>query len=571
MHRRWLVNRTNPEYIQYLSRTASVSPLLAQIMVNRGMKTASDISSFLSPDITQLSDPFDMPGMRTAVDRIMSAKHKGEKVLVHGDYDADGITATSIMLSALKMLGIDCGFFIPNRMEHGYGFKKEGVERALCLGSSLIVTVDCGISSFDSSFLCKEKGIDVIITDHHEPVSVRGDPSSQEYLLPDAVAVVNPRISCRRSSVAHLSGAGIAFKFAQALKMKTEEDLPVNYLLDLAALGTMADVVPLTLENRLLVKSGINMMEEGRRPGIRALKEVSGISGKVLRSSLILFTIIPRINAAGRIAEADPVVRLFLTDSDDEAFSIAVRLKEVNSERQKIEEQVYQEALLQLEQKGIRPVIVISSAGWHKGVIGIVASRIAEKFCRPTFVLSVEGPTARGSARSIPSFDICSALADCRDVLAGFGGHKQAAGLELETERIALFEECINRIAEQTLDEKDFISTLEIDAVAELPDVGFDLVREIGMLEPFGCGNPEPLIGSRGLDILYPRILKDAHLKMKLRQKNQSLDAIGFNMAAFFDQLNASPKVDAVYTPSVNEWEGQKSIQLHVKAMRPSR
>ena len=216
-------------------------------------------------------------------------------------------------------------------------------------------------------------------------------------------------------------------------------------------------------------------------------------------------------------------------------------------------------------------MIVISSEGWHKGVIGIVASRIAEKFCRPTFVLSVEGTTARGSARSIPSFDICRALADCKEVLAGFGGHKQAAGLELETERISLFEECINRIAEQTLDEKDFISTLEIDAVAELPDVGFNFVREIEMLEPFGCGNPEPLIGSRGLDILYPRILKDAHLKMKLRQKNQSLDAIGFNMSAFFNQLNASSKVDAVYTPSVNEWEGQKSIQLHLKAVRPSR
>ena len=216
-------------------------------------------------------------------------------------------------------------------------------------------------------------------------------------------------------------------------------------------------------------------------------------------------------------------------------------------------------------------MIVISSEGWHKGVIGIVASRIAEKFCRPTFVLSVEGTTARGSARSIPSFDICRALADCKEVLAGFGGHKQAAGLELETERISLFEECINEIAEQTLDEKDFISTLEIDAVAELPDVGFNFVREIGMLEPFGCGNPEPLIGSRGLDILYPRILKDAHLKMKLRQKNQSLDAIGFNMSAFFSQLSASSKIDAVYTPSVNEWEGQKSIQLHLKAMRPSR
>ncbi|HMK49609.1 MAG TPA: DHHA1 domain-containing protein, partial [Thermodesulfovibrionales bacterium] len=366
-------------------------------------------------------------------------------------------------------------------------------------------------------------------------------------------------------------GAGIAFKVAQALAMTTRETVPADSLLDLAALGTMADVVPLTGENRLLVKSGIKVMREGKRCGLKALKEVSGVGGKGLTSSLLLFTIIPRINAAGRMYDADPVVRLFLTDSDDEAFSIALRLKDLNAERQKIEEQVYQEALIQLERKGVSPVLVVSSEGWHKGVIGIVASRIAEKFSRPAFVLSTEGAIARGSARSIPSFDICKALEDCKGVLAGFGGHKQAAGLEVETDRITLFEDCINRIAEQRLNEKDFIPTLEIDAVANLSDIGFSLVREMEMLEPFGCGNPEPLIGSRGLEVIYPKVLKDVHLKMKLRQKNQSLDAIGFNMAAEFNQLDANARVDAVYTPSVNEWEGQKTIQLQLKAVRPSR
>jgi single-stranded-DNA-specific exonuclease len=573
MNRRWLVNKTNPEYIQYLSKTSSISPLLAQILINRGFKTGSDISSFISPGISQLADPFDMPGMKTAVDRIMAAKRGGETVLVHGDYDADGITATAIMLSALKLLDINCRFFIPNRMEHGYGFKTTGVETAKHLDASLIITVDCGISSFEAAALCKKEGIDLVITDHHEPASTSRllNPSASRFLLPDAVAVINPKIDNHQSSIADLSGAGIAFKFAQALALTVKADFPLHDLLDLAALGTMADVVPLTGENRLIVKDGMKIIDSGLRPGIKALKSVSGIMGKGLRTGMLLFTVIPRINAAGRIAEAAPVVKLFLTDSEDEAFSIASWLKGLNTERQEIEEKVYQEAVQQLDKKGIKPVIVLASEGWHRGVIGIVASRIMEAFYRPTFILSVEGKIARGSARSIPSFDICRALADCKEVLAGFGGHKQAAGLELETECISLFEECINRIAEKTLDEKDFISTLEIDALAELPDIGLDLIKEIEMLEPFGCGNPEPLIGSRGLDVLYPRVLKDAHLKMKLKQKNLSLDAIGFNMSALLEKMDISVKVDAVYTPSINEWEGQKNVQLYLKALRPSR
>jgi len=577
MHRRWLVNRTNPEYIKYLSKNASISPVLAQIFINRGIKTPEEISYFLNPHISQISDPFDIQGMSVAVDRIMAASIKGEKVLVHGDYDVDGLSATAIVLKALKILGIDCHYFIPNRMEHGYGFNLSSVKYAKQIGAALIITVDCGITSFEAAAMCKKEGIDIIITDHHEPVVSRqssvvsresgvpppysspsrgegkgaGESLDNDFLVPDAVAVINPKISNSQSSISHLSGAGIAFKLAQALCSASEQwavpahrhyqQTPtlctdtINCLLDLAALGTMADVVPLIGENRLIVKEGVKLIENGTRPGLNALKKISGIEKKMLKPGLLSFTIIPRINAAGRVSDSNNVVKLLLTDSEDEAIDISLWLDKLNSERQRIEEEVYQEALYKLNSKGAGPVIVLSSEGWHQGVIGIVASRLAEAFYRPAFVISIEGHIARGSARSIPSFNICKALAGCREFLVRFGGHKQAAGLELETMDIASFEECINKIGEEILTGKDFIPSLEIDADVDFSDINFNLTKELEMLEPFGFGNSEPLLGAKRLEVLYPKIVKNNHLKMKLRQKNQSIDAIGFDMAAFFD------------------------------------
>ncbi|NCO67656.1 MAG: hypothetical protein COY75_07810 [Nitrospirae bacterium CG_4_10_14_0_8_um_filter_41_23] len=599
MHRRWLVNKTNPEYITYLSKTASVSPVLAQIFMNRGIKTPVEISSFLNPHISQLSDPFDIQGVKIAVDRILTAKTSGEKVLVHGDYDVDGLSATAIILKALKMLGIDSHYFIPNRMEHGYGFNLSSVRKAKQTGAALIITVDCGITSFEAAALCKKEGIDVIITDHHEPIrSQNENPPSppfgkggiaalkipspsrgegkgggdriQEFLLPDALVIVNPKISNHKSSISDLSGAGVAFKLAQALATVHNPQFAIHDFLDLAALGTMADVVPLTGENRLIAKEGLRLIEDGIRPGLRALKKVSGIEGKVLKPGLLSFTIIPRINAAGRVSDSNDVIKLLLTDSEDEALDISSWLDKLNLERQQIEEDVYQAAIYKLNSKGVSPVIVLSSEGWHQGVIGIVASRIAEAFYRPTFIISIEGNIARGSARSIPSVDIYKALTGCKEFLAGFGGHKQAAGLKLESKNILSFEECINRIVSETLTEKDFIPSLEIDAVVDFSDINFNLTKELGMLEPFGFGNAEPLLGAKRLEVLYPKIVKDNHLKMKLRQDNQSIDAIGFDMAVFFDKLEASTTIDAVFTPFINEWEGARSLQLNLKALRPS-
>jgi single-stranded-DNA-specific exonuclease len=289
-----------------------------------------------------------------------------------------------------------------------------------------------------------------------------------------------------------------------------------------------------------------------------------------LKTGTILFTLIPRINAAGRVADPHDVIKLFLTDSDDEAAKLAGWLNSLNSERQEIEEMVYQQALSILHSRGVSPVVVLASEGWHRGVIGIVASRIAEKFYRPTCIFSIEGNMARGSARSIPSFNIYNALTQCSTSLVDFGGHSQAAGLELNAEDIPLFERCINRFAEETLSDDDYVPNLEIDADVTLADIGFPLTRELAKLEPFGCGNPEPILGARGLEVLYPRILKNSHLKMKLRQKNRSLDAIGFDMAAFFEKLEDSPVIDAAFIPRVNEWEGVTNLQLDLRALRPS-
>jgi len=586
MHRRWLVNRTNPEYVKYLSKAASISPVLAQIFINRGIKTSGEITSFLNPHVSQLSDPFDIEGMKKAVDRIITAMRNGERILVHGDYDADGLSATAIMLLALKMLGADCHSFIPNRMEHGYGFTPPSVREAKQKGVALIVTVDCGITSFEAASLCRKEGIDVIITDHHEPVrnlpsSVRSKESGEEpphtlhftshdFLLPDALALINPKISSPGSPVSNLSGAGIAFKVAHALAMAHEPRFPVHDLFDLAALGTMADVVPLTGENRLIVREGLRLIESGVRPGLQALKKVSGIDGKGIKTGLLLFTLIPRINAAGRLSDSGKVLDLLLADSGKEAADIAVWLDGINSERQQIEEKVYQEAVSLLGHREIDPVIVLSSEGWHKGVIGIVASRIAEEFYRPTVILSTEGPISRGSARSIPPFDLYQALSDCKKFLKGFGGHKQAAGLELESRNISFFAECMNTLANEMLTGEDLIPLLEIDADVALTDITFDLTREFEMLEPFGFGNPAPLLGCKGLEVLHARIVKDHHLKMKLGQKNQSIDAIGFSMASHFDKLGTANIVDAVFIPTVNEWEGLKCLQLNLKALRPS-
>jgi len=589
MNRRWFISRTNPDYIRYLSKAASISPILAQILVKRGFKSPGDIADFLAPGLAKLTDPYELPHMKVAAERIKSAIKGNERVLVHGDYDTDGLTAASIMVHALKVMGLDTHYFIPNRMIHGYGFNPSGVDVAKTTGAKLIITVDCGITSFAAAECARKEGIDVIITDHHEPERrsrgnsrrsvLPGQPqdAKEEFLLPDAAAIINPKLG-KNPNLSALSGAGIAFKIVQAFAM--DDALPLTAddslsLLDLAALGTLADVVPLTGENRIILKEGLRSMQRSHRPGIRSLLQVCNLREREVRSGLLSFTIVPRINASGRMGDTRDVMTLFLSDSEGETLSIAERLDTLNAERQRIEEEVYQEALSQLNRRGYDAAIVLYSKGWHAGVTGIVASRIAEEFFRPTFVFSGEDTAARGSVRSIPPFDVYQGLSACSDLLLSFGGHRQAAGVKLNVSHLPLFEERINTIVRTSLSEDDFMPTVEIDAEVFLLEVTNGLVKEFSLLEPLGFGNPEPLLGARDLAFQNPRVVGKNHLKMTLRQahgkqRSLSMNAIGFSMGKFLPHLDNATSLDAAFTPMINEWNGSKYLQLNLKALRSS-
>lgn len=576
MHRKWLVSRTNPGYIKYLSKAVSVSPAFAQVLVSRGIKTPQAIDSFLNPHISGLSDPFEIDGVKTAVERVKHAADTNETVLVHGDYDADGLTATAIMVHALRTAGIEVHYFIPDRIAHGYGFNPAAVKIAKKFGASLIITVDCGITSFDAAACAKKEGIDVIITDHHEPVKkiqdarykVQDKENHESFELPEAAVIINPKLSSPDSPFSILSGAGLAFKIAQALDsaLSTQHSA---LLLDLAAIGTMADVVPLTGENRILVKEGMKLIHEGRRQGIRTLKSAAGLDKRELRAGLLSFTLIPRINAAGRISDASDVVRLLLSETEGEAEGLGSWLNRLNAERQKIEEAVYQKAREALRVMHDEHAIVLSGEGWHQGVVGIVASRIAEEFYRPTVILSIEDGIAKGSGRSIPSFDLCSGLAECKEFLLSFGGHRQAAGVRLKVENIPLFEKAMQRIVETALSKEDLVPSLEIDADVVLSEVNHSLIRELAMLEPVGCSNKEPFFAARKLEVVNPRIVGNNHLKMKLKHGALSVDAIGFDMGS--TEVSGAARVDAVFTPALNEYNGSSYLQLNLKALRPSK
>jgi single-stranded-DNA-specific exonuclease len=560
VNRRWLVQRTNPEYVKYLSRSASVSPALTQILINRGLKTPQDVATFLSGALASPADPFSLEGMRGAVEAIEDARQRSLRVLIHGDYDADGLTATAMLFDALKKLGLDVTYFIPNRFKDGYGFNPPAVEMARAMKANLIVTVDCGISSFEACREAARTGMDVVVTDHHEPVTEDGRPH-----LPEALAVINPKVSSPELST--LSGAGVALKMVQALGERHPE-IVYSEFMDLAALGTVADSVPLVGENRVIVKEGMECLEKRARPGIRALREVAGLSGRSLRSSLLAYTLVPRINAAGRMGDATGVVDLLTTSDETRAVELAASLDRMNKERQRVEEAVSNEAVERLESEGAGNAIVLAGEDWHEGVLGIVAARLAERFFRPAFVFSIRNGIAKGSARSIPQFDVFSGLGRARDILLSYGGHPQAAGLRLDVGRLNEFRRRMEQVVTDTVE--DFMPTLTIEAAITLNEISFRLLEEFRALEPFGFGNPEPVLGAKGLEVISPRVVGNNHLKMKLRSRSTVMDSIGFGMGALLDTVESAEAVDAAFTASVNEWEGGRTIQLALKGIRPA-
>lgn len=568
MEKQWLVNKTNKDFLEYLSRKASISTALAQIFINRGIKDSDAIRDFISPSLKNLHDPFLMPDMGKAVERIKNALADGAAVLVCGDYDADGITSAALLVSALRMFGLKTHYHIPNRITEGYGLSKEGVLKAKALGARLIITTDCGVSSEEEVSMAVSQGIDVIITDHHEPPE----------RLPDAEAIINPHRIDSEYPFKYLAGVGVVYKLVQALFLElqvTSHESRVEDFLGLVALGTIADSVPLTGENRILVTYGLKALNSNSAgPWVSILRETSGTSDKELRSLLLSYTLIPRINAAGRVGEADEVVELFLTQDTARAKGIVSYLEDRNRERQRIEGDVYKSAVSMIDADKLDSAIVLYSSQWHPGVIGIVASRLAEMFYRPTFLFSVKENIAKGSARSIPHFNLYKGITECADILLSYGGHRQAAGLRLSVKNLPAFKERINSVVENTLIPHDMAPTIQIDATVELFEVNFNLVKEINLLEPFGNSNQPPLLGIKEAEVVGPRVVGNKHLKMRLKQKSVSIDAIGFSRGNLLNKIENCPDksglVDAVFVPCINEWNGTKSLQLNLKELRPS-
>jgi len=563
MDRNWQVSRTNPDFLKHLSADASISNVLAQIFINRGIKETAEINRFLFPKLEDLHDPFLMPDMKKAVERLGGAITKKETVLVHGDYDADGITSTALLVSVLRRAGVNTVYHIPDRIKEGYGFSPKAIEKATACGASLIITADCGITAVEEVAAAASMGIDVIVTDHHVP------PDE----LPFAVAVIDPHRKDSAYPYKYLAGVGVVFKFIQALAQASVLNITADELagfLDLVAIGTIADSVPLTGENRVLAKFGLQVINQRDcRPGISSLKRVSGVKDE-FSSRKLAFTVIPRINAAGRLDDAGKVVELFMTDDVDAAAATAEFLNEQNRNRQKIEAGVLKSALEMIDEENPGSAIVLSSADWHPGVIGIVASRIVERFFRPVFLFTEIGSDAKGSARSIPSFHLYNAIAECADLFIGFGGHSQAAGIKLPAVNLGAFREKINIIAKKSIKEDDMKPVLEIDAALNFEDINTKLIQEIKLLEPFGQDNPEPLLGAKSARVLNHRIVGNNHLKMLLKQNNVHLDTIGFTLGKELERCGDNPSVDIAFVPSINEWNGNSILQLNLKAIRPS-
>lgn len=574
MQRLWIESEQDFKLQDYISKTLQIDPLIAQILINRGIKTIDGIKDFLTASLDELYNPFLLPDMKEAVERIGLAIKSGEKILIYGDYDVDGVTATSLLYLFFKEIGYEASYYIPNRLRDGYGLKDDSISRIKEQGIDLLITADCGTTSHSAVKKAKDLGIDVIITDHHEPPQI----------LPEAYAMINPNRTDSAYPFNGLAGVGVALKLAQGILLegvKGSRDQGVRSLapldpilykyLDLVALGTVADISSLTGENRKLVKEGLKLLSKADRKGIAALKLVSNLDGSDISVGTIGFTLAPRINAAGRLDEANVGVMLLTTASEEEAIKCAKILDGKNRERQMIEDKMLNEAIEMIDSKiDIKHTnaIVLSSDKWHQGVIGIIASKIVDRYYRPTILISVnEDGVGKGSARSIPGFHLYQGLSECQSYLEAFGGHKYAAGLSIRKENIGAFTERIDEVAASSLKKEDFIPKLFIDGELNVKELNFSLMKEIERLEPFGVGNPEPVFAITDAEVLYPKIVGSNHLKFKLRQGNAGADAIGFNMGGFIDSLN-DEKVDAAVTPKLNEWQGTLAVQMKIKDIK---
>ena len=564
---RWTTLACDDAAAVRLSEALHIAPIVAKLLCQRGISDPELAARFLNPTIDQLNDPMALADMRIAVKRIMRAIANHERIAIHGDYDVDGITSTVILRRALEMLGADVIHFIPERLKDGYGLQPAAIDRLHAERVALIISVDCGIRGAEAALRAHELGVDLIITDHHEP----------DTELPPAFAVINPKRADCQYPDKYLAGVGVALKLVQALCRESQRESWLPGFIKVAAIGTLADVVPLVGENRVIAKVGLDLLTKGpHKVGLRALLDISGLSGKIIDSYHISFQLAPRVNAAGRMSTPDIATRLLL--ASDEALAEEVRLLAMQLDSENIRRQEEEAEILAAAKKivtsdpdvGARSILVVAGDGWHRGVIGIVASKLVDAFHRPAIVLSVEDGVAHGSCRSIPSFDMLSALERCAPLFIRFGGHKQAAGLALDAARIKELRLGVNAVADETLGPDDLMPRLRIDSDLMFRAITGDVAAGVSSLAPFGAGNPRPVFSARRVEIIDgPRKLKERHLKMSLKQDGRIFRAIAWRAAEKHDYLaEHKSAIDVAFSLEQNQYNGETYVELTLADIR---
>ena len=561
LKKKWLLKEFDKARVLEISKEFQISPLTSIILYNRGIREDEAIKKFLSKDLGVMYDPFLMRDMDKAVERIYAAKNSGEKITIYGDYDVDGITAIAILYKHLKELGISVDYYVPDRMQEGYGVNRDALDKIKEEGSSLIITVDTGITAVEECEYASSIGLDVIVTDHHEC----------KEKIPEVYAAIDPKRKDCGYPFKSLAGVGVVFKLIQALDgNKSLPDLMEKYA-DLMCLGTVADISPLIDENRIIVTEGLKRFKNTKNIGLKALIDVS-TNGKAITTSTIGYIIAPRINASGRLGCASRSVELFLTDDEENAQKLANSLCEENTLRQQTEQKMFKEALEYIENHPeIKDdkILVIPHEEWHHGIVGIVSSKITEKFYKPSILFAIDGDEAKGSGRSVSGFNLFGALENCSDLLEKFGGHELAAGLTIKAENIASFREKINNLSKDSLDEEKLVPTIMLDAAIKVPYITIETVHDINRLQPFGVDNPNPAFAVRNIKIHKISVMSDGkHLRMTLFKDGKYLDSVGFGMGEYYHHLEEGDFIDVAFALDINDYKGFQNVQLILKDIK---
>mgnify|MGYP000136342555 CR=1 FL=1 len=561
MNKKWEIYQTNEEKVEKLQEKYKLNRLLSTLLTNRGITEEAEITKFLNPKRSDFYDPFGMPDMEKAAERILKAIKDKEQIIIYGDYDVDGITSVTVLKSFLEERGIQVNVYIPNRLNEGYGLNKTAMEEIAKQGNKLMITVDCGITAVDEVEYAKTFGIETIITDHHEPAEE----------LPKALAVVDAKRKDNQYPCRDLAGVGVVFKLIQALSIELNlpEEEYLKYL-DIVCVGTISDIVPLRDENRVIAKLGLMLVNQTKNMGLRSLLISSGY--KTIDSGAISFGVAPRINACGRMGHAEKALKLFLSKDINEVKQLTTELNEYNRIRQETEKNIYEEALRLIQKENIeeKNTIVVAGEGWHHGVIGIVASKITELYFKPSILLCYEDDLAKGSGRSIPGFDLHETLMKCTDTIERFGGHSMAIGITVKKEMVKKFSDKVEQIAKESNIE-EIVPIIYIDSKIELSEINKQMVESLKELEPFGEGNKMPIFAIKNLKIDSIRALSEGkHLKLTLRENNTIINAIGFNMGNLADDYRIGDKIDVVGVLEINHFNGVDMLQINLKDIMKS-